>query len=799
MPSSTSRQLDGERRWATVILADVKGSTALAEKVDVEAWVEIMNRVFQILGDEIYAYDGQIDQFRGDGLVAFFGVPVAHEDDAERAVLAALAMQDAVQGYAAELSDQEGIELLLRVGVNTGEVIAAQVGDSRRHSEDTAMGRAIALAARMESAAEPGTVLVSEQTYRLVAPMFEWQALGEVAAKGFSQPVAVYRPLAHKAISGKGRGIAGLESPLVGRDAELQALREALDRLRTGIGGIATVVGEAGIGKSRLVTEVRRTADREPQAIDRRPTTADGGLAWVEGRCLSYATNVAYHPWLDILHGWLGLAPDASPADVGAMLRERVRVLCGDCVDEVYPYLGRMMALPLEEEVEVRLRGLDAESQRFLTFGAVETALARSAEARPLVVVLEDLHWADPTSLVLLEQLLALTDRVPLLFVCILRPERAHGCWQVVEAAARDYGHYHTDVRLKPLSAAESATLVGNLLHVEALPQELRERILEHAEGNPFYVEEILRSLIDEGIVVHDEITDPSTGLRASTPEHSGVGRASRWRATREVADIPIPDTLHGVIAARIDRLPAEVKRVLQLASVVGRIFTYPVLAAIGAGSPLDAHLVALERAQLIRARARLPEREYAFKHVLTQEAAYGGLLRRERRTAHRRAAEALERLYPERVEEQLGLLAYHWEGAGARERAVGYLRRAGERAAAQFANEEAVEYLSSALALVPEDDLAERYVLLLAREGAYYLQGAREAQAEDLSMLETLAEALDGPQESGRRAQVAVRRGKYAFKLRDYPATIAAAQKAVRLPHRRWPWRWRRQSPPPG
>ncbi|MBN1579381.1 MAG: zinc ribbon domain-containing protein [Anaerolineae bacterium] len=250
--------LQGERRRATVILADVKGSTELAEQVDTETWVEIMNRVFHLLGEAIYRYGGEIDQYRGDGLVAFFGAKAAHEDDPERAVRAALAMQETVKSYAVELKDDRGIELLLRVGVNTGEVIAAHVGDDRRHSEDTAMGRAIALAARMESAAQPGTVLVTASTYDLTRPLFEWQALGDISVKGISQPVTVYRPIAARTIEGKGRGIEGLSSPLVGRDAEFQALQQAVERLQSGVGGIATLVGEAGIGKSRLVAELRK-------------------------------------------------------------------------------------------------------------------------------------------------------------------------------------------------------------------------------------------------------------------------------------------------------------------------------------------------------------------------------------------------------------------------------------------------------------------------------------------------------------------------------------------------------------
>jgi class 3 adenylate cyclase len=253
----------GERRLATVVMADVKGSTALAERIDTETWVEIMHGVFQVLDVEVYRYGGQIDQYRGDGLVAFFGVPIAHEDDPERAVRAALAMQEAIERYAAAVEEKhrtqgDPITLQLRIGVNTGEVVVASVGDRRWHTEDTAMGRAVALAARMETAAAPGTVLVTEHTYRLVAPLFEWEALGQTAVKGVSQPLSVYRPLAAKAVAGKIRGIEGLESPIVGRDAEIRALEGAIARLQSGMGGIVTVVGDAGIGKSRLVAEIRK-------------------------------------------------------------------------------------------------------------------------------------------------------------------------------------------------------------------------------------------------------------------------------------------------------------------------------------------------------------------------------------------------------------------------------------------------------------------------------------------------------------------------------------------------------------
>ena len=665
--------LYGERRVITAMFADVKGSTALAERIDVETWVEIMNHVLQVLSAEIHRYGGEVDRFEGDGLVAFFGLSTAHEDDAERAVLASLAMQEAVSRYAAELSQWEGIELLLRVGLNTGEVIAAHVGEARQHGEDTAMGRAVAVAARLEPAAEPGTVLVSEDTYRLVAPLFEWQSLGETTVKGVSQPVAVYRPLAHRTPRDKGRGLAGLESPLVGREAEFRALHEAIERLRAGVGGLVTLVGEAGIGKSRLVAEVRRSAVSSQQS---------GELRWVEGRCLSYSASTAYHLWLDTLRGLLGMASDAPPLALRDALRERVGARCPDRFDEVYPYLAELMSLPLEGAYQ-GVRELPAETLKAKIYDAVEILVESAARRRPLVFVCEDIHWADPTSLELLERLLALIDRVPLLFICVFRPEMEHSCWRIKEMATRLYRHRHSDLWLDALSAPESEVLVGNLLRIEGLPEGLRRRILDHAAGNPFYVEEILRSLIDGGVIAHDTAS-------------------GRWQATGQVDEVAIPDTLHGVLMARIDRLQEETKRVLQLAAVIGRVFLYRVLAEIARqGGQLDTRLLTLQREQLIRERARVPEPEYIFKHELTRVAAYNGLLRRERRVYHQQVAEALERLFPDRVEEQAGLLAHHWERAEDAEKAIHYLQQAGEQAGRLFANEEAIAYLSRALALL--------------------------------------------------------------------------------------------------
>jgi class 3 adenylate cyclase/tetratricopeptide (TPR) repeat protein len=708
----TRGEVGRERRTVTILFSDVKGSTAMAENLDPEDVMEIMDGAFDLLIEPIYRYEGTLARLMGDAILAFFGAPITHEDDPERACRAALEIVTGAQRYAARLKEERGIEGFdVRTGIHTGLVVVGEVGSDLR-VEYTAMGDAVNLAARLESAAEPGTVLVSEDTHSLISPLFRTAALGVIEVKGRSEPVPVYRVLAPREVKGKPRGIAGLASPLVGREAESRALNEALAMLRNGLGGIVTIVGEAGIGKSRLVAESReRTMD----------------LRWVEGRCLSYGTSIAYLLWLDVLRGLLQVTVRDSPDDVLVALRGLLGSLCSDCFDDVYPYLGHLMALPLEGEVEEKLRDLDGRELKDRTFQAAEELITRTAGADPLVLVGEDLHWADRSSLALLEHLLGLTDRVPLLVICVFRPEPDHGSWRLRAPVCGKCRQRHTELWLQPLTGVESEMLVGNLLLAGDLPQQLKGRVLERAGGNPFYLEEILRSLIKEGVIVQDETS-------------------RTWQATRDASDIAIPDTLQGLLLARIDRLQEETRRVLQLASVIGRIFPHRVLATIAAAEvddaeqELDQRLDTLQQEEMIRERARLPELEYIFQHELTREVAYSGLLKGERRAFHRRVAEALEQLFPERAEEQIGLLAHHWELAGEAEKAEAYLQRAGDQARLAYAHDEAVDYYQRALALLQAKGEQERVArthmkLGLTHHNAFQFQRARQAYEEGFAL----------------------------------------------------------------
>ena len=781
--------LEGECRRFTLLLVDIPGSVDLLAEVGAEDWAEVIGPAMHLLAGEARRLGADVQQTRPDALVATFGATVTHEDDAERAVLAALAMQQALRTFANEMDSS----LTLRISVHTGEAIVSAFDGT-----PTLLGAVRTGADAVHASLPHGALRVDDATYRAVAPIFAWRDSEDGA----------HTPLAHHPGADKGRGLPGLSSPLVGRDRETQALQEALARLRAGVGGIVTVVGEAGIGKSRLVAEARAAQpgsgdpassdwpelespsprnsidDRSPlrpvstpsrkEARSRGPSQRTGSHSvptplsqvaqsppiWLEGRCLSYTTHVAYQMWGDVLRAVAEVPSDPAPEQVRDGLRRASRALCPDQFDDVYPLLVWMLGLPRDDVTETRIRGIDAEGLRVLAFRAVETLLEHAAAQTPLVVALEDLHWADATSLALLEHLLPSTEHAPLLFLCVMRPETEHGCWHFREVAARDHYHRHTDLRLNPLTADESTALVGNLLSVEDLPADLRDRVLARAEGNPFFLEEILRALIDDGAIAFDETS-------------------GRWIATRPVDDLPLPATLHGVIATRIDRLPREAKQVLQLAAVIGRIVPRPLLAAIAGDDALDEHLAALQRAQLLRERSRLPEVELIFKHALTQEAAYASLLRRKRRTLHRRVAEAIEARYADRIDEHLGILAHHWEQAGDTERAIDYLRRAGVRASAQFANQDAVDYYTRALCLLPDGSLEARFALRLAREAVLDRLGHRTRQREELAALATAADDLG---DNSKKLAVAIREAHLSMRLSEYESAGQAARLAVHL-----------------
>ncbi len=659
---------EGERKPVTILFADIAGSTSIAEKLDPEEWKEVVQGAHRRVSAAVERYGGMVAQYLGDGALAFFGAPVTHEDDPERAVRAALDLQTKMRDYRHELAGLVE-DFQVRVGIHAGEVVLGEVGQGA-HTEYLAIGDAVNVAARLQSAAEPGGILISTQVQRGVAHAFELEGVGELELKGKTEKIATYRVVGAKAQPEVARGLPGTQSSFVGRELELERLGSALVGLLEGQGGIVAVLGEAGIGKTRLVEEARRRFSTHPSSV---AGYSPEEVRWLEGRALSYGGALSNWVITQLLLDDLGLADGAPEVRIKVALRKRVEALFGDEADDHWPYLAHLFELSLDNEDRTVLQNMDSESRRYQTRVVLRRYFEKAAGVQPLVIALEDLHWADPSSMEVLEELLGLLDRVPLLLVMLMRVDHDHGSWALTNKARTDYPHRYEEIHLHRLLAVDSTALIAELLGQDPIPDGLEALIQSRAEGNPLYVEEVIRHLKENGLLVQE--TDG-------------------WILTRKVETIGIPETLQGVLLARIDRLEAGVRETLQLASVIGRSFLYRILEAISlAEAELDSHLTELQRSELVREKARLPELEYIFKHALTQEAAYSSLLVERRKAFHKRVGEAIESIFEDRREEYLGLLAHHFERAGIQQKAASYLDLAGDRARLDDAFQEADDF----------------------------------------------------------------------------------------------------------
>jgi class 3 adenylate cyclase len=646
------RAIEGERRVVTMLFCDVTGSTAMAEKLDPEEWTEIMNGAYERLIAPVYRYEGTLARLMGDAIFAFFGAPIAHEDDPQRAVMAGLDIIDGIQAYRERLRSDRHLDLNVRVGINTGPVLVGQVGSDLR-MEYTAMGDAVNVAARMEQTAEPGTVQITGDTHRLVASLFDVESRGAIEVKGKSEPVPAHVVLGRKGLP-RGLRVGGREPrPLVGRTTELALLKGAIAGVLDGRGQMVSLIGEAGLGKSRLIEEARR---------DWAPPRPDGSRSfWDEPlwQCVSYDTTRPYGQYRRMIGAIAGIT-DTDPPGI---VREK---------------LGRIGGLAATEWLELRLRvwrnlfgvvepGEDPlEGEAFKK--AAETlvpAAARAGGDVPRLMVFEDLHWCDEASIDLLMEMARIVDDVPFLFLFAFRPDRQAASWRLRQWLEIEYPHRYTEIVLSPLSERDSGALIDELLPDGVRSGARRTQILERTDGNPLFVEEMAAAVLEQG-----------------------AG-----------AEVAIPNTLRALITARLDRLDQGARRTLQLASVIGQSFPEPVLRAVsGDGIELERQLGTLERGGLIDETARMPEREYAFHHSLTRDAVYGTILLRARRELHLRVAEVLEGLYANRIEEFAALLAQHFREAGDDERTLTYATIAGDNAARLYANTEAVSHFTSAI-----------------------------------------------------------------------------------------------------
>jgi ABC-type oligopeptide transport system substrate-binding subunit/class 3 adenylate cyclase len=650
-----------ERRTVTALFADLVGSTALADRLDPEEIRLIVGEAVARMVRAVEAYGGTVKDLAGDGCLALFGAPIAHEDDPERAVLAGLRISRDIDAYGREVASSWGVDQLrARVGVGTGPVVVGMVGAGSR-VEYGAFGDTVNVVARLQAAAEPGQVLVLDSTRRLAADRFDWSGPNELELKGKPEPVTAHVARAPSQRSGelRGSGSSGSSARLVGRQAEMEQLSSAAAALQAGSGSIVVISGEPGIGKSRLVAELR----------DRLEGGGESAARWVVGRCLSYGEGLPYGPFRDLLRDWLGLSSDEPELRTRISLRRQLESLYGEQALDIYPYLASLLELEVEPDARARLVEQSPEARQYRTWEVVVDLIGRLAVASPLVVVLEDLHWSDPTSIGLLERVLAVADEAAVLLILTHRPERDHPSWHLRELAARDYAHRTLVLDLPALPGEAERELLNGLVGADTLPVHVAERLLEAAEGNPFFLEELVGSLVDAGALVRQ-----GDGLRF---DHE--------------MDVEVPPTVGQVINARLDRLGSQTQRVVRAAAVLGRRFDLPLLEGVSDGDGLAEAMRELQRLDLVRESRRWPRPEYQFKHVLIQEAAYGGLLESQRRELHQSAARWLEERYAADPGEVAGLLAHHWQAARDDDRAATYLVMAADRARAEHALDEAI------------------------------------------------------------------------------------------------------------
>lgn len=684
----------GERRVITMLFCDVKGSTAAAEQLDPEEWTEIMNGAFEHMIRPVYKYEGTVVRLMGDAILAFFGAPITHEDDPQRAVLAGLDIRAQMKPFSEKIQSRYGIGFNIRVGINTGLVVVGEIGSDLR-MEYTALGDAVNLAARMEQTAVPGTIQISDETYKLISPFFEIEALGEIEVKGKSAPVKTWRVLAARELGGQLRGLEGLSSPLVGREPELALLTQRLEMLSQGNGGFVAVVGEAGLGKSTLVAAAR--------------TGSDAGIHsnWLTGSALSYAHAISYFAWRQIIRQSIGAQENDSPAQVRAKFSEQ----CDCCAlpGGDRPFLEAILAVESEASLQV-VMGQQGDALMQRVTEATRGYFCGLAAEKPLALFFDDLHWADDASLNLLLNLVELTRDNPVLFICTLRPDETAASQDAVHQVSKKLGDKFQQIALAPLQENQADTLVTNLLGITDLPASIRSLIMEKAEGNPFFVEEVIRSLIETKDIVRS---------------------GSHWVAVGEVASVALPNTLAGVLSARIDRLPEPARQVLQTAAVIGRTFDRRVLEKLDeSATSLDEHFEQLQQAGLIQSVEANHEAHFTFRHALIQDAAYNSILIKRRRALHRRIGEVLEQLFPGRIDELAPLLAHHFYSARD-PRALGYSIQAAETAARLYANAEAATHYSHALEIAKLAGAQKDQIGQLYTQRGHVLElGGRHEQA---------------------------------------------------------------------
>lgn len=736
---TSRRAIEGERKLVTNLFADLKSSMELLADRDPEEAHKLLDPVVVHMMDAVHRYEGTVSEVRGDGIMAIFGAPVAHEDHAQRACYAALDMQAAIRRYSEEVIHTHGVKPQIRVGLNSGEVVVRAVGSDLRMDYST-VGKTTHLAGRMEQLADPGSILLTANTLRLAEGYVEVRPLGPIPVKGLEAPVEVFeltgagtvRSRLHAAMA---RGL----TRFVGRETELAAIHRALDQTAAARGQIVAIVGEAGVGKSRLVWEVLHSH-------------RVGDWTIVQASSVSYGKATPYLPVLDLLKTYFQI----ENVDEHRTIRERVigKLLALDrALEPTLPAFLALLDVPVED---TSWDALDARQRRQRILDAVKQIFLRESQVQPLLLVFEDLHWIDSETQTLLDNLVESVPTASLLLLVNYRPEYEHR-WSNKS--------FYTQLGLEPLPPESAEELLTTLLGTDQSLNPLKRHLIERTEGNPFFLEESVRALAETGVLKGDK---------------------GRYRATTPGESVQMPSTVHAVLAARIDRLPSAESQLLSTAAVIGKIVPFALLKAV-CGQEEDClrqGLANLQVTEFLYETALYPEHEFTFKHSLTQEVAYGALLHEQRRNLHARIVQAIEGIYDGRLNEQVEKLAHHAVLAEQWPQAVRYLRQAGDKSAARCSYPEAVAYLEQALVALrhlPEsrERQHEEIDLRFSLRSSLQALGEHERVFEHLRDAERLASNL-GDQD--RMGWTSAYLSQYLWRMGNPAQAAAVGQRALTI-----------------
>ena len=668
---TTRSSIEGERKLVTVLFTDVANFTSISEKLDPEEIHSIMDGCFRILMDEIHRFDGTINQFTGDGVMALFGAPVAHEDHGQRACHAALSIQNAMENYGNRLKEEFKISFKMRVGLNSGPVVVGSIGDDLR-MDYTAVGDTTNLASRMESMAGPGRIILSRNTHRLVSDYFEFINLGFVEVKGKIEPQEIFELLGTGDVDTRiAASVAKGLTQFVGRKNANRSLIAAYNKASTGSSQVVGVVGDAGVGKSRLLLEFRNHLPR-------------GEFTYFEGQCLPFGSAMAYLPVLDILRSYFNI----KEGDPESLIKKNVETRILKLDDKGHHVLAPFYDLLSLDAEDSAYKELEPRQKRELIFEAIGDLVIYESRKKTLIIVVEDLHWIDKTSEEFLDYLIGCLSDARILLLLLYRPEYTHP-WE-------SKSHYNR-VGLGQLTPESSADLIRSILPDGEAVNQLEGFILERTSGNPLFMEELIHTLLENGSIRCAE---------------------GRCLLLKDATEIQVPDTIEGIIAARMDRLEDDIKRTMQVASVIGRDFAFRILETITEMKQgLKSYLLNLQDLEFIYQKSLFPELEYVFKHALTREVAYNSLLQLRRKEIHEKIGRAIEALYPERIEEFYEILAHHYSKSNNFEKAYQFMELSGDKVMGNYSASEAFSYYKDAMAVLekfPESEENKQKLLAI-------------------------------------------------------------------------------------